>query len=724
MRLLIMLCLMVFSFPAMACVNPAATAGEIIMSSTNNVPQYCDGTNWIAMTSGRAVSPSTLTQVVPSGLIAHWRMEDISGTTVLDSSGNGNHGTLNVATLPAVSATGVVKRGFHLTTADQTRIQSETGFPTGANPVYSMSVWMQIDPGYNDESSIFYVGWNAPQILFRPDGGMTYLRHGYGANISDDYDFNFGVERGRWILFTAISDGVTTKFYKNLTLEHTTTLNAYNITTSQFGIGNRGPGYNNIAAVFDEFRLYNRAITEAELREIYEARDGIRFNGSQKTMEYFDGNRHVSMTRKWPEVTDGLVGHWKFDEISGTTAIDSSGNGHNGTYAVDASLLTAPGAIGRACKGLNAGDYSFKVTVPDHDDFDLAPNEILSFSLWYKGAADNTGGTILQKRTTVPWEGYQVLREYGNNRHQFRHFENGNNHFNPNIEPLNFDQWTHVACVMNSVTDIVECFQNGVPEGTQTLTDGVSNAGNLMLCGSTQQTDDVRFYNRGLTLAEIQRLYAMGAPVGQSAALPQGCAAIGDICDDGTVYVGLSPDGNVPMFTTQSDLPGDLTWKGNTSGIGYVQTSITNNNTGASNTQALLLIDSDSNAALFQPHSAAQSCADLVQGGADDWYLPARAELALIGANMNLFPGINQSQWYWSSTEDAGNMNLAWTWNMGAGNLANRAKNFQFPVRCVRKGPAPRCANPYGMEGQLLFNDAHDVVQYCDGARWIAIGNQ
>jgi len=31
------------------------------------------------------------------------------------------------------------------------------------------------------------------------------------------------------------------------------------------------------------------------------------------------------------DITTGLVGHWKFDEVSGTTATDSSGNNNAGT---------------------------------------------------------------------------------------------------------------------------------------------------------------------------------------------------------------------------------------------------------------------------------------------------------------------------------------------------------------------------------------------------------
>ncbi len=34
---------------------------------------------------------------------------------------------------------------------------------------------------------------------------------------------------------------------------------------------------------------------------------------------------------------------------------------------------------------------------------------------------------------------------------------------------------------------------------------------------------------------------------------PPDCVFVGDVCDDGSVYAGLSPDGYVPMYTTPAD---------------------------------------------------------------------------------------------------------------------------------------------------------------------------
>jgi hypothetical protein len=88
-------------------------------------------------------------------------------------------------------------------------------------------------------------------------------------------------------------------------------------------------------------------------------------------------------------ITDGLTGHWKFDETSGFDARDASGNGNNG--AVGNSLAEAPnwgsGQIGGSLSFRgpdNGGDY---VVVSNY----LQPTNKFSVSAWvYAEPRDNT----------------------------------------------------------------------------------------------------------------------------------------------------------------------------------------------------------------------------------------------------------------------------------------------------------------------------------------------
>src|SRR3972149_5664041 len=79
----------------------------------------------------------------------------------------------------------------------------------------------------------------------------------------------------------------------------------------------------------------------------------------------------------------GLAGWWAFDEGGGTTAKDSSGNGHDGT------IVGAQTTAGRIGKALAFDEVDDRVTVPDfayRPEFTIPP--------WFK-VAEN-GGTLFQ----------------------------------------------------------------------------------------------------------------------------------------------------------------------------------------------------------------------------------------------------------------------------------------------------------------------------------------
>ena len=162
---------------------------------------------------------------------------------------------------------------------------------------------------------------------------------------------------------------------------------------------------------------------------------------------------------------------------------------------------------------------------------------------------------------------------------------------------------------------------------------------------------------------------------------------VGTICADGTVYIGLTPDGNVKMYATRCR--GGKTWDGsNCTGSSLSMkwsednTIFTGNNnaiTGEANTIALAAL---SNA--DAPYNAAAYCNTLNIHGHTDWYLPARTEATLmINACGVLDDTSCTSTWlYWDSTENSFNNARFWRFNgqNGSYNKSNSASMW-----CVRK---------------------------------------
>ncbi len=171
-------------------------------------------------------------------------------------------------------------------------------------------------------------------------------------------------------------------------------------------------------------------------------------------------------------------------------------------------------------------------------------------------------------------------------------------------------------------------------------------------------------------------------------------AAIGTRCADGTIYAGVSPDGNNPMYTTPCDY--GQTWNGtactgsavglswNNGSTSYTTTNVTSGVTGATNTSDLNALTGNAD----YPYIAAEDCAGLNSGsgtdGHTDWYLPAASELNVLYNNNGVIGNFNTSgSWYWSSTEY--NVNNADHQKFSTGNQNGYYKNYSFLVRCVRK---------------------------------------
>ena len=147
--------------------------------------------------------------------------------------------------------------------------------------------------------------------------------------------------------------------------------------------------------------------------------------------------------------------------------------------------------------------------------------------------------------------------------------------------------------------------------------------------------------------------------------------AFGTICNDGSLYMGTTPDGGGRYAAAAADESGTFSW-----GPNFTTTSITSTNTGQANTIILVNLG----AGLYR---AAEVCFNKIAHGHDDWYLPAYNELDPMENSGNYLSGIDPAGQYWSSSEASNNTARALV--VSTGNSANRAKNVSVKIRCVRK---------------------------------------
>ncbi len=213
-----------------------------------------------------------------------------------------------------------------------------------------------------------------------------------------------------------------------------------------------------------------------------------------------------------------LVGHWAFDEGSGTTAADSSGKGNDGTIVGTTAWIE--GVLGSALEFHGTGVVGgFKDYVDCGKDASLDIAGPISICMWIRPDADNpeakgTGGgetaPMGKADAAVGWS-WQVRYGWGSSSPYMC--------FTFNTSPRawayvgrNLDQyeWCHIACSHDGAT--LKCYLNG--EQTDSTAMGkIASSDTPVLIGSDGwgcdwqgAIDDVRIYNHALTAGDIAEI--------------------------------------------------------------------------------------------------------------------------------------------------------------------------------------------------------------------------
>jgi len=216
----------------------------------------------------------------------------------------------------------------------------------------------------------------------------------------------------------------------------------------------------------------------------------------------------------WSAPAGQLVGHWKFDETSGSTAEDSSGNGNNGTL-VNGPVWTGNGAL--SFDGMD--DY---VEFPDSNTLKFDKN--LSISVWiylndYADFLPNNFPKIVIKPYTSfedPWELFCIdLGHYGTYpRFIVTEGVPGGNHgvANDINFTLSLHKWYHIVGIYDGQN--ISLYVDGNLIDTQPLNISIGNntmplsiGGRLGRNTFDGLIDEVQIYNRALTICEIMYLY-------------------------------------------------------------------------------------------------------------------------------------------------------------------------------------------------------------------------
>ena len=239
-----------------------------------------------------------------NGLVGYWKFDESSGTTATDSSGNGNTGTVNGSQW----VDGIEGRALRFDGVDDyVYVPHSSSLDLDG---YQMSVefWMNLGLDWyydiNHENMCVYDKGDAYTSSLIADSGALRYNLAYVPVRETPETAKSSWAANTWFFVAEVYNDPYIEIYLNGVLDNSEPVtgpiphSGFNLCIGAHSLRIDQIWFN---GAIDEFAIYNYARTAEEILAEYNS------------------------------VSHGPVGYWKFDEGLGTKAIDSSGNGHDGT---------------------------------------------------------------------------------------------------------------------------------------------------------------------------------------------------------------------------------------------------------------------------------------------------------------------------------------------------------------------------------------------------------
>ncbi|MEW4454450.1 LamG domain-containing protein [Bremerella sp. JC817] len=215
--------------------------------------------------------------------LLHWRLDEGTGGTIYDASGANRHGSFQTGTPTWITG----PRNGALDFSGGNDVRSSAAFDPPAQG--SVAFWMKRDDAVTSTERILGTGddW---EIRIEPSGIVAF---DLGANnTSGSFETTTALNAiNQWYHIVAIYDSIGDTFtiYVNGKLHRSGSVGLNDPSGNYLSLGTRTGTADRFDGTIDDLRIYNYQLSETQVAELY-----------------------------------GLIGHWKFNEGSGSVANDSS----------------------------------------------------------------------------------------------------------------------------------------------------------------------------------------------------------------------------------------------------------------------------------------------------------------------------------------------------------------------------------------------------------------
>ena len=448
------------------------------------------------------------------GLAAYWSFEGTSGSSsIIDYSGNGNTGVMTSMDAGSDYVTGYNGAS---TALDFDGSNDRVVFPNSSSiditDAVTVSFWVN-KTSHIDWSGLVYMANTGTDI------GGSFSQYGLYITNESKIATNFGNGSGAGGSYstTVLSNSVW--YHVAATYDSAGSIYLY-INGQQEGSSSSPGGLNSDSyslelghdirfpvaqrhfnGKLDEVRIFNRVLSPSEISNLYTNTANARVQSHDKS---------------------NLVGYWSFEDATGTTATDFSGNGNTGTLTnMDANTDWIKGKAGKALDFDGTDDY---VTVPQTANLDGFSQ--FTISAWIKQDSSKDAAFLSTKNSNNSGPYYVWINGNGSITF-FASAVNANNRYSyitTNTTGLiTYGAWHHVVAVFNGSTDLTvyvdgvsytgtygsagSAFSSVVDTSIPILIGTYSTYGPDAGIEFNGKIDEVRIYSSALTATQIKNLY-------------------------------------------------------------------------------------------------------------------------------------------------------------------------------------------------------------------------
>jgi len=436
-----------------------------------------------------------------TGLVGYWSFEEGTGTNVGDMSGNGRNGTFGAGMTESDWVDGKLGKALEFDGGSNDYV-SVPNNGLGLTS-WTISAWVYPYILGSDYYVIVVNSSNAQNYFFQIEN-QSEIEGGFYADGSWRYVTSSGadLQANTWqhVIFSFNNTTKNAKLYVNSEEKGSAQLNFTPTpdNTNNLWIGTDGVSYDYFPGKIDEVRIYDRALGANEIEALYKS-GMAKINASQNN-----------------QLTDGLVGLWSFNgpDMDGNEAYDRSGQGNTGTLS--GLPARAIGKVGQALDFNGSTDY---VNVGSDNSLEAPTTTV---AIWIKRDATGVRQFIFSDNIdSGSGRDHYLMIEVGSDDKLHVWFGDGTDEVHKLSTATIDTSFHHIGFIRDDTAETIQFIIDGIVESPQSYSVGtlITLGANSMWIGKINPgdgyhfdgiIDEVRMYNRTLSVQEVQRLYNLG----------------------------------------------------------------------------------------------------------------------------------------------------------------------------------------------------------------------